>query len=232
METERRSYLLANEMWHHQQEFHKSNERTIEISLSNLTKKNRQLEEENEILQQRYNEIISKCDKQSKDKSSLFSFGKIISILKLSTNFICFRFIIASYNNHKTKAILIINDKLRVKVSYLTSHLTILEKELENQHRVNNNLDEEIVNISTHMLNYKGMLRRILIDREMEEITLNNEIIKYEESIQESYKIGHLLIDDFNNMMKVMQSYSPDIHYSIAEVTIPTFISSFSLLMQ
>lgn len=75
IEAERQSYLLANDMWHQQQQFNKSNERTMELSLNNLIKKNRQLQEENEIIQQRNAEMNMKYGRQTKDVTSFFSFG-------------------------------------------------------------------------------------------------------------------------------------------------------------
>lgn len=76
VETERRSYTLANEMWHQQIELNKTHERTMQNSLNNVIKYNRQLQEENEILQQRNSEFALKYSNASKDKTSLLSYGE------------------------------------------------------------------------------------------------------------------------------------------------------------
>lgn len=58
METERKSHFLAHEMWQQQFETNRSHERSIQNSLNTVIKYNRKIQEENGLLQQKYNELL------------------------------------------------------------------------------------------------------------------------------------------------------------------------------
>lgn len=57
IETERKSFKLANDMWQQQLELNKTHERTMQNSLNNISKLNRQLQDENDLLLQRNSEF-------------------------------------------------------------------------------------------------------------------------------------------------------------------------------
>lgn len=72
------------------------------------------------------------------------------------------------------------------------------------------------------------MLQRVLIDREMEEISLSNDVLIKQQIIDEACEVIHLLIDDFNNMIKQIAS-PPTLDFSTSKVS--QFISFSSQLL-
>ncbi|XP_018564696.1 GRIP and coiled-coil domain-containing protein 2-like [Anoplophora glabripennis] len=191
-EAERRTSALANDMWIHQIEIGRAQERTLQETLNTLVKQNRQLQIDNEIMFRKHEKLVRKL-------RSFPEMGLKYKCMECSSQVEC-------VINH--------NEKLQEKLDAYVQQIDNLENELHILKKQNDGLEQHLSHSTSQTNILRATIQRCQTEYELDLATLNYELQKKEQLIRESYEAGDGLLVDLDNLKRQFNGLQISLNWS------------------
>ncbi|KAJ8922098.1 hypothetical protein NQ315_004030 [Exocentrus adspersus] len=191
-EAERRTSALANDMWMHQMEIGRAQERTLQETLNSLVKQNRQLQIDNEIMFRKHEKLVR----------------KFRSFPEIGLKYKCMD------NNSQIESVIRHNESLQRKLDAYVQQIADLESDLHVLKNENEGLEQQLRLSSSQISNLKTSIQRLKSDTELEIVTLNYELQKNKKHIRESMEAGDVLLEDLQTLTRQFKGLPISINLS------------------
>ncbi|VEN47911.1 unnamed protein product [Callosobruchus maculatus] len=191
-ETERRTHNLANDMWIHQIEIGRTQEKTLQETLNSLVKQNRLLQIDNETMFRKNERLIRKL-------RTLPDIGLRHKCMECDTQM-----------DHMEKH----NERLQYKLERYLAQIEHLENELHILQKQNDGLEQQLRHSTSQIQNIKAIFQRSKTDYELEIVDINHRLLQSEAIIKEAAEAGDILLEDLDSIKKQIKSRSLAVNWN------------------